>query len=77
MARVQKALCDVCGTDKNVHVISVVWEGKRTHPWEADLCETHYMERLGDLIAKSRRAEKSNLRPQHRMEKLDESKFSI
>lgn len=77
MARVQKALCDVCGTEDDVHVITVVWDGKKSQPWEADLCEKHYQERLGDLIKKSRKAGRSNLRPQHRMEKLDDTKFSL
>ena len=77
MARVQTALCDVCGTPNDVHVIMVSWGGKRSHPWEADLCEDCYEKRVGDLFAKSRRAGKSNVRPQHRMEKLDDTKFSV
>lgn len=77
MARVQRALCDICGGEKDVHLITVVYEGDKANPWEADLCEKDYRSLFGDLMKKSRRAGKSNVRPQHRMEKLDDSKFSL
>lgn len=76
MARVQTALCDICGTNKDVKVVTVAWEGKRTSPWEADICDGCYQSRFGDLAAKARRAGRSNVRPQHRMEKL-ESGFEL
>lgn len=77
MARVQRALCDICGGEKNVELITVVYDGDKANPWEADICAKDYRDLLGGLMKKSRRAGKSNVRPQHRMEKLDDSKFSL
>lgn len=77
MAIVERALCDMCGADKDVHPVLVVWGGKKGHPWEADLCGSCYRDAFGVLERKSRRAVRSNVRPQHRMKKLDEDSFSV
>lgn len=75
MAMVARALCDVCGTELDVQTVTVVY-GRRT-PWEADICATDFKDRFGVLERKSRRATRSNVRPQHRMTKLDEHSFSL
>ena len=75
MARVQRALCDICGGERDVELITVVYD--KEAPWEADICAKDYRDLLGGLMKKSRRAGKSNVRPQHRMEKLDDSQFSL
>lgn len=75
MAIVPRSLCDVCGTDQSVKVVTVVLAGRP--PWEADICDLHYEELFGVLSRKGRRASKSNVRPQHKFEKLDENAFSV
>lgn len=75
MAQVLRALCDICGTDEDVETITVVYGGQA--PWEADVCASHYQERFADLAKKGRRATRSNVRPQHRMGKLDAKEFSL
>ena len=76
MAQVMRALCDVCGTDKAVAKLTVVWDGDR-YPWEADICPDCYLEKCGTLRGKSRRAGRSNVRPQHKFEKIDDDKFEL
>jgi len=75
MAMVARALCDVCGTGRDVQTVTVVY-GRRT-PWEADVCAAHFKELFGVLERKGRRATRSNVRPQHRMAKLPENAFSL
>ena len=76
MAQVMRALCDVCGTDKAVSRITVVWDGDR-QPWEADICPDCYLVKCGDLKGKGRRAGRSNVRSPHKFEKLHDDKFEL
>jgi hypothetical protein len=76
VALVQRALCDVCGTDKAVSRVTVVWDGDRS-PWEADICPDCYQSRFADLIKVSRRAGRSNVRQQHRFEKIEDDTFNV
>ena len=75
MAMVARAQCDICRTEDDVQTVTVVY-GRRT-PWEADVCAAHFKELFGVLERKGRRATRSNVRPQHRMAKLDEHAFSL
>ena len=69
-----RRLCDLCLDDKDVDTITVSY-GK--NPWEADLCAKHYKELFSLLQSKGRRATRSNVRPQHRFQKLDENAFTV
>jgi hypothetical protein len=75
MATVPRVLCDKCGSDRDVDVVTVVF-GRRP-PWEADLCAADYDHLFGVLQRKGRRATKSNVRPQHRFEKLGDDKITL
>jgi ribosome-binding protein aMBF1 (putative translation factor) len=76
MAQVIQALCDICGGSTDVHVITVVWDGDR-RPWEADICRDCYRDKCSDLVGKSRKAGRSNVRKPHTFEKLPDDKFTL
>jgi hypothetical protein len=71
VATFQVIRCDVCGTEDQVAAVTVVAEFKAARPWEVDMCQRCYESRFGDLVAKSRRAGRSMVRPQHRMVKTE------
>jgi hypothetical protein len=75
MATLPRIVCDICRSDRDVSLLTVVLEGRR--PWEADICTACYEDVLGPLSRKGRNASKSNVRPQHKMEKLDESLITL
>jgi len=75
MATVPRVLCDACRGERNVAEVTVVY-GRRP-PWSADLCAPCYEELFGVLSRKGRPATRSNVRPQHKFQELDESAFTV
>ena len=71
MATYHVVRCDICGKEEGVAPVTVVPEFKKMRPWEVDMCQACYESRFGDLVAKSRRAGRSMVRPQHRMVKTE------
>lgn len=70
MATVQVTRCDVCGSDKQVDKLVVVYHYRKGRPWEVDICASCYEDRFGDVIKKGRRPEINNVRPQHKFKKI-------
>jgi len=71
MGQKTTVFCDICQSDKRVAPIVVVREYGKRDPWEADMCESCYIERFGDIKKKARRPMTSNVRPQHRFHKVE------
>lgn len=71
MATRQIMVCDLCGETDNVDTVTIVWNYGRSKPYELDLCQRCYKNRLGDLAEKGRRAQRNNTRPQARIKKTE------
>ena len=77
MAVRQQRICDLCGSDEGTDTLTVVWHYYEGNPWEIDLCERCYQNRIADLAPKGRKATINNIRPQHRMRKTVISKDAL
>jgi ribosomal protein L40E len=69
LATEQRVICDLCRSDENVSTMTVVWKYAQGRPWEIDLCERCYGNRMGDMADLGRRARINNVRPQARIKK--------
>mgnify|MGYP000143166545 FL=1 len=49
--------------------MTVVWKYAQGKPWEIDLCERCYKNRMRDMADLGRRAKINNVRPQTRIKK--------
>lgn len=67
MATLQVQVCDLCESREDVATMTVVWKYGQTAPWELDLCERCYSNRMGDMRDMGRRAKINNVRPQARI----------
>ena len=69
VATLEVKICDLCGDRDDVSTMAVVWKRGDVPPWEVDLCERCYTNRISDIAAVSRRAKINNVRPQARVRK--------
>ncbi len=69
MATEQRMICDLCRSPDDVHTMTVVWRYGQARPWELDLCDRCYGNRMKDMADLGRRAKINNVRPQTRIKK--------
>lgn len=71
MGTVERSFCDLCRSEDKVESMIVVRGYGKRAPWEIDICQKCYDQRLGDMRPKARRPAISNIRPQHRLVKTE------
>lgn len=69
VATLEVRICDLCDSREDVSTMAVVWKRGVEPPWELDLCERCYTNRMSDMREVGRRAKISNVRPQARIRK--------
>lgn len=69
MATLEVKICDLCEGREDVSTMAVVWRRGEEPPWELDLCQRCYDNRMSDLAKLGRRAKINNVRPQARIRK--------
>ena len=69
MATLEVKICDLCNSRDEVSTMAVVWKRGDVPPWELDLCERCYSNRMSDMQQVGRRAKINNVRPQARIRK--------
>lgn len=69
MATLELKICDLCQAREDVSTMAVVWKYGDEMPWELDLCNRCYENRMSDMRGMSRRAKINNTRPQARVRK--------
>lgn len=67
MATKTVVTCDLCGSDADVHDMTVIYQYGKGKPWEIDLCSRCFEGRMRDMADLGRRAKISNVRPQARI----------
>ena len=69
MATLEVKICDLCGSREEVSTMAVVWKRGDEPPWELELCDRCYVNRMSDMREVGRRAKINNVRPQARVRK--------
>lgn len=69
MATLEVKICDLCNSREEVSTMAVVWKRGEEAPWELDLCERCFANRMSDMKDVGRRAKLNNVRPQARIKK--------
>ena len=69
MATLEVKICDLCNSREDVSTMAVVWKRGEEQPWELDLCDRCYTNRMSDMRDVGRRAKINNVRPQARVRK--------
>lgn len=69
MATLEVKICDLCDSREDVSTMAVVWKYGDVPPFELDLCERCYQNRMSDMAKLGRRAKINNVRPQAKMRK--------
>jgi hypothetical protein len=69
MATLEVKICDLCNSREEVSTMAVVWKRGDEAPWELDLCDRCYTNRMSDMREVGRRAKINNVRPQARVRK--------
>ena len=69
MATLEVKICDLCNSREEVSTMAVVWKRGEEQPWELDLCDRCYTNRMSDMRDVGRRAKINNVRPQARVRK--------
>ena len=77
MATQQIVVCDLCGSDQDTATMMVTREYGNAQPFELDLCDRCWNNRMADLAEKGRKTKRSNVRPQRRVRKVPPGNYTL